>query len=73
MKDLVSKLKSALGHNLFLINIINKNLLNLKVNGTPDHQKVKSMLEDGKMSFFTYTPNELKPYSVVIEGVRRSH
>lgn len=47
--------------------------MNLRVNNTPDHLKVREFFEKDKISFFTYTPNDLKPFSLVIDGLSVSY
>lgn len=73
IKELTGKIKNLLKNDLFSIKIINKNTINLSLNSTEDHQLVKQFLKEQKVAFFTYTPSELKPYSVLVKGLSSSY
>lgn len=68
-KVLISNIKERLGHNLFSLHIVNKNLINLKLNTNGDHEVIRKFLEERGVSHFTFTPRELKPVSVIIKGL----
>lgn len=67
IKEISNKLNNLLGHNLFTFNVINKNLTSLKLSKSEDHSKVKEFLIENNYSFFTYTPKEEKPISLLIK------
>lgn len=67
VKEIVTKAREKLGHNNFTINIVNKNMVTLKVINKEDHTKIKNLLNEHKYSFFTYTPKDEKPISLVIK------
>lgn len=69
VRNLTSKVHSVLKHKLFSLKIVNKNIINLKVDTSQDHQMAKKHYEEEKISFYTYPPSELKPYSVMIKGL----
>lgn len=70
---LIEKLKQVLGHNLFSVKRINRNLTGIIVNTKQDHGKVKEMLENENVKFYTFTPNEEKPKTVMVKGLCCSH
>lgn len=49
------------------------NLLNLKINKVEEHTKVRKYLELKGMSFFTYTPKSLKPYTLIVRGLLETY
>lgn len=69
VKELTIKLRGVLGHGLFSFNVVNRNMVNLKLGSVADHQKVRLLLEGERVSFFTYTPRDMKPYTMIIKGL----
>lgn len=69
VRELTAKVHSVLKHKLFSLKIVNKNIVNVKLDTSQDHQMVKKYFEEEKISFYTYTPAELKPYTVMIKGL----
>lgn len=69
VKNFTLKLKEILKHNLFTINIVNKNLIHLKLSTNEDHQKIRKYLESQNSQFYTYTPQEQKPNTLLVKGV----
>lgn len=73
VKDITDKIKNLLKNDLFSIKIVNRDIVNLSLNSNEDHQTVKNFLKGQQISFFTYTPSEMKPYSVIIKGLSSSY
>lgn len=66
-KDLTIKFFSLLGHKNFSFKIVNRNVTHINTIKLEDYFEVKKFLSDNKIKFYSYTPRELKPYSVVIK------
>lgn len=73
VKAFTRKLVELLRHKLFSINIINKNLIHLKLKKSEDHSKVRQYQETQGTSFYTYTPIELKPSTLIIRGLSETY
>ncbi|XP_075170433.1 uncharacterized protein LOC142242762 [Haematobia irritans] len=73
VKEFAQEIRTVLGHNIFSMNIINKNLIGLVLGTEQDHMKVRSHLELKKYNFFTFTPKTLKPYSLMIKGLSETY
>lgn len=43
------------------------------LNKSEDHSKVRQYLETPGMSFYTYTPRELKPSTMIIRGLSETY
>ncbi|XP_059220321.1 uncharacterized protein LOC131995567 [Stomoxys calcitrans] len=69
VKSLTYELRVLLGHNLFTINIMNRNLISLQLSKTEEHTKVREFLMKKGLDSYTYTPKELKPCSLMVEGL----
>lgn len=69
IKNIIASINDKLGHNNYNIKILSKNVANIGVCTLDDYEKMKVLLEDQKVQFFTYTPKSLRPFSVVIEGL----
>lgn len=72
-KEFTKNLFSVLGHKLFTLDVVNKNLTILKVVTVDDHAKARKYLEEEKVSFFTYTAAESKPYSLMLRGLSHTY
>lgn len=73
VKLMTVKIRDLVKHTLFSIKIINKNMIELKLNTIEDHHKVKHYLNENKINFYTYTPFDLKPFSILIRGLSSTY
>lgn len=69
IKSIISSINDKLGHSNYNIKILSKNVANIKVCTLEDYDKMKGLLEEQKVHFFTYTPKSLRPFSIVIGGL----
>lgn len=69
IKNFTKEITGLLGHSIFTLNIVNRNMIGLMVGTVQDHTMVKQYLEREKISFFTFTPKILRPYSLVVRGL----
>lgn len=72
IKLIANSLNRVLGHNNYNIKILGKSVTNIGVCTLDDFYKLKNMLEEQKINFYTYTPKGLRPFSVVIKGLSHS-
>lgn len=66
-KDLTSNLISILGHKNFSLNNVNKNVTHVNTSTVDDYNKTKNFLKTKLINFYTFTVDELKPYSIIIK------
>lgn len=65
-KDLSVSLQKIFKHKNFSFNLINRNCLNLSTFTLEDYNNAKQFLLNSKFKFYTYTPRETKPFSLVL-------
>ena len=68
IKDTIQLVKGAQIEN-FEIRRVNNNKHSLIINDMNNYDKMKSMFKEVNTSFFTFTPKELKPKSIVLKGL----
>lgn len=66
-KKMFADLTDLLKHKNFTFNIINQNVTKILCSTKNDYIKILFHLKDVKVSFYTYTPADLKPFSYVIK------
>lgn len=69
VKNISSLLSKALGHDEYNINILSKHVTNIGVCSLEDFDKLKNLLKEQKIDFYTYTPKSQRPFSVVVKGL----
>lgn len=69
VKYLAEKIEGLLGHKMFNFKIMNKNMMEMRVNDKNDHAKVGVFLKNENINYYTYTPSDEKPITVVIKGL----
>lgn len=69
VKDIICSIDNKLGHKNYNMKVLGKNVTNIGVCTLDDFGKVKGLLQEEKVDFYTYTPKGLRPFSVVIEGL----
>ena len=72
-KELTGSLYTLLGHKNFAFNLINKNNTHIRSFLKDDYDKIKKFLIESKIKFYTFTPNEEKPYSIIIKKLCPSY
>lgn len=65
-KELTGMLRQIVNEH-FTLNIINKNRTQIKVFSLEDFLKTKQMLDCKKIHYFSYTPKELKPLTLILK------
>lgn len=73
VKQLTVKLKEKLKHDLFTINILNGKNIQLKLKKLEDFIATREMLDNENINYFTYTPNELKPRTLLVKGLSETY
>ena len=68
-KELVNKLN----HNNFSIKNANKDMSIIYTQNLDDYNKCKSALSDLQSRYYTYTPEELKPISILLKGIHKTY
>lgn len=69
VKNISSELSKILGHEEYNINILSKHVTNIGVCTLEDFEKLKLMLKEKGVHFYTYTPKSQRPFSVVVKGL----
>lgn len=69
VKNISNELNRILGHGEYNINILSKNVTNIGVCTLEDYDKLKTMLKELGVNFYTYTPKSQRPFSVVVKGL----
>lgn len=72
-KEMIDGLTRHLGHSLFSIKLVNRNLVGLYLSKMEDHVKTKDFLTELGLNFFTFTPRELRPFSLMIRGLSSTY
>ena len=72
-KEVTGSLCTLLGHKNFVCNLVNKNMTHINSFTNDDYNVIKKYLINNKIKFYTYTPNEEKPHSVVIKKLCPSY
>lgn len=72
VKTMTLTLRGILGHNDFNLRVLSKTVTNVVVCTLEDYDKVKRRFIEDKISFYTFTPREKVPYSVVVRGLSGS-
>ncbi|XP_059221027.1 uncharacterized protein LOC131995847 [Stomoxys calcitrans] len=73
VKTFMSGLKGLLGHDLFNIDIKNRNMIVLKLVRLEDHARVKQYLIGEGTSFYTFTPRNMRPYTIMLSGLSSTY
>lgn len=68
-KNLNTKMFQELGHKNVTFRIVNKNVTHLSTYTTEDFNKLKIFLKNNLINFYSYTLNDLKPFSIVIKNL----
>lgn len=69
VKLIINSIIHTLGHRNFHIKIVRRNVTEVKVCSLDDHAKLRKLLEEQKVKFFTYTPKAQKPFSILVKGI----
>lgn len=69
VREMTFIMDRALGHNNYNLKIMGKNATNIGVCTLEDFEKVKKLLVEHKINYYTYTPKGLRPYTLVLEGL----
>lgn len=69
IKNITNELSKILGHDEYNIKILSKNITNIGVCTLEDFEKLKHMLKDQGVHFYTHTPKSQRPFSVVVKGL----
>lgn len=69
IKELTTALRALLRHNNFKFKKLNNNCTHILTETLGDYQKIRDLLTSKNLKYFTYTPKELKPVSLILRGV----
>lgn len=73
VKSMTENIDLVLGHKNYNLRIMGRNATNIGVCTLTDFEKLKTLLSEKGVNYYTYTPKGLRPYSVVIEGLSGSY
>lgn len=69
IRELALNLKKTLKNDHFTINTLQKKMIELKVTKIEDFYTAKEFLDKEKIPYFTYTPKDLKPRTLILKGI----
>lgn len=69
VKLITTKLENVLGHNDFNIKILGRNVTNIGVCTLEDFARLRALLGEEGVHYFTHTPKAQRPFSLVVRGL----
>ncbi|KAI8116411.1 Nucleic-acid-binding protein from transposon X-element [Lucilia cuprina] len=72
VKYISTKLENLLGHKDYNIKILGKHVTNIGVCTLVDFDKLKAMLSEEGVHYYTHTPKAQRPFSTIIRGLSDS-
>ena len=72
VKNISNELNRILGHEEYNIKILSKYITNIGVCTLEDYEKLKAMLREKGVDYYTYTPRSQRPFTVVVKGLSDS-
>lgn len=73
VKTLNNSLKGKIGSDNYYIHNLNRNVSNIITTNNESYNDVKNILKDLNKQYFTYTPKDLKPLTLILGGIHRNY